>query len=485
MPNKHRRGSGWRSAWGPDEVVQRVRPFEFTGNLPNPHRGTTTFQRFQGDPLYPGTYSSDTDGPLEFPRLQGRTAPLNKQYIPRTTVAYCRWPWAVIEPKRGQFRWDIIDDSLRSARERGQTLQVLLEPYTCEEDRWRAMTRTKRYPPGKSVNLPAWYWDTGAPWIKGLYTEFEPDPNHLLWAKHFGGYIREAGRRYDGHPDLESVDIGYSGFWGESGFGSTKATAARLTDIFINSFKRTRLITMLGTDGSIHAHKHHPRIGWRVNALGDLSDKGGGVVPDRLCWNHMYDCYPRVIEECGVRDTWERAPVVLEVGWSVADWVAKGWDLDFIIAQADKYHPTYFMPKSIFFPDKALDKLIAFDNRIGYRFVMRQLLIVLESKPGAKINAEVFIDNVGCAPIYRPYKLALRFRQGRNAHTVVFKEDIRRWLPGVSWFKEPVTIPRGLKKGTAEVAVGIVDDTGTPKVRLAIKPQDPDGWHSVAKMNIQ
>ena len=57
----------WRDAFGKDEVVQRVRPKESFDYIPNPHRGTTTFQRFQGDALCPTIQWGDRDGPREFP----------------------------------------------------------------------------------------------------------------------------------------------------------------------------------------------------------------------------------------------------------------------------------------------------------------------------------------------------------------------------------------------------------------------------------
>ena len=38
----------------------RVRPKEFTGVVLNPHKGCTTFQRFNGDPLFDGKHWSES-----------------------------------------------------------------------------------------------------------------------------------------------------------------------------------------------------------------------------------------------------------------------------------------------------------------------------------------------------------------------------------------------------------------------------------------
>jgi len=43
-----------------------VRPRETREYLRNPHKGTTTFQRFNGDPLVPGLEWDDSKGPETF-----------------------------------------------------------------------------------------------------------------------------------------------------------------------------------------------------------------------------------------------------------------------------------------------------------------------------------------------------------------------------------------------------------------------------------
>src|SRR5437868_2007412 len=79
------------AGYGPDEVVQRVRPAEDTGYVANPHRGTATFQRFNGDALNPGLIWNDDQGPTEFPVFSGN---LRNERYPDTTLSYCRWTWA-------------------------------------------------------------------------------------------------------------------------------------------------------------------------------------------------------------------------------------------------------------------------------------------------------------------------------------------------------------------------------------------------------
>ena len=486
-PAERRKVKRWRDRFGSEEVVQRVRPKESFEYIHNPHRGTTTFQRFQGEDTYPAFITSDTHGPLTFPKAG--QVPDNLKYIPRTTLTYCRWPWSWLEPVKGKFNWALIDQTLKTARQCGQTAQLRFQPYTCRVDTEKNPPKAKRYPPQSTVNLPDWYWDTGAAWVAdGVYARNEPDSNDPLYIKHFGDFIRAFAARYDGHADLESIDMAYAGFWGESGGNSTAATAHKLTDIYLQSFKKTTLLSMLGTPGCAHAAKFsaktgHP-IGWRADCIGDLRKPEVKEVPADLCFNHTFDAYPKEIALCGVKDAWKTAPVTMETCGNVATWVMAGYDIDQIIQHGRNYHMSVFMPKNAFFPERALEKLIEFDKIIGYRFALRQMLLPLESKRGAEMQVEMFLDNVGIAPIYRPYSVALRFKQGKKSHVVPFKEDIRTWLPGHSYFRETIRFPKDLQPGEVQVGLGIVDASGAPRVWFALDDKADDGFHPLTSMDV-
>ena len=226
------------------KTIQRLRIDESFDYIPNPHRGTTTFQRFQGDTLYPGfrwrdcygpvddasKYPGTTKirsyGPYEFKPAPKRLKP-NKQYIPWTTVSYCRWPWRWMEPKKGTYNWRMIDGAIKSAKDRGQTLQIRFQPFTETVVPLTEKIASTRRPPDSAVDVPDWYWDTGAKWVK-RHNDYEPDHNDPLYLKHFGAFIRAFAKRYDGHPVIESIDVAYGGHWGEVGGNSTKKNGRKI-----------------------------------------------------------------------------------------------------------------------------------------------------------------------------------------------------------------------------------------------------------------
>jgi hypothetical protein len=139
------------------------------------------------------------------------------------------------------------------------------------------------------------------------------------------------------------------------------------------------------------------------------------------------------------------------------------------------------MPKSCYIPEEWGPRIEEFNRRMGYRFALRQLLLPIEVKAGRRFEAQVWMDNVGCAPIYRPYHFAYRFRQANREEVLHSRQDIRTWLPGHAWFKDRITAPAWLKPGSAKLDVGIVDPgTNTPRVKLAIEDRREDDWHPMA-----
>lgn len=152
------------------------------------------------------------------------------------------------------------EGALATAGAVGQNLQLRFQPYT---SRWD----TAKHPPESSVNVPDWYWDTGAAWITaGPYARNEPNSNDPLYLQHFGDFIRAFAARYDGHPLFESVGVPYADFWGESGGNASNATAASLVDVYLEQFRRTHLLGLLLSPGCAHAAKRHPRLGCRCRS---------------------------------------------------------------------------------------------------------------------------------------------------------------------------------------------------------------------------
>jgi len=438
------------------EVIRKVRPTPTDEYLANPHKGCCTFQHFSGDPLFPGMRWSE-EGPLEFPPAKDTTPP--KGFL-SSTVAYCRWFWRVLEPKKGQYDFSMIEKSLETCSQRGQTLAVRLMAFG-------------------SLNQPAvpdWYAERYPLQTqkRGRGQIRHPVHDSPEYFEHWGGLIREAGRRFDGHPLLDTVDLAYIGPWGEGDGECRQERCREFSELWREAFPRTH--RLVNIDGVQMAEGIATGTGWRCDFFGDMSTVGSPTVPKHLSWRHMFDSYPRQVSLMGATNAWQTAPVHFEC--CPMHWYTHGWDLDFILEQGLKYHGTYLNPLSTALPEPWMDRLASFCRRLGYRFVFRQASFDVSVANRGSSRFQCWIENVGVAPIYRRYDFALRLRQDDHEAVIPLKDvDVRTWLPGDFWLDTHVTVPEGFRPGWVELSAGLIDpETLVAKVNFAVKERFSDRW---------
>ncbi|MCJ7750238.1 MAG: DUF4832 domain-containing protein [Armatimonadetes bacterium] len=424
-----------------------VRPREIDDVLYNPGIGFTTMGNFDGDvPNHP-----------------------------KSTVSYWRWYWNVMEPKSGGYRWDIIDDAIEKAQARGQRVALGIMPVN-----------------GRGT-VPQWYRDLGA---KGWEypsegaTGWMPDHNDPLYIKHMGQLVREFGKRYDGNPNVDHVDIRSLGHFGEwhlfmaekgSGFvDATPETRRLLVDMYLESFKETPLSMLIGPIDDLR-YAVSKGSGWRADCLGDV--KPG--------WNHMRDRYQQNLEAAGATETWKQALVAFESCWVMQHWADEGWDIEFIFNEALRWHCSIFNNKSSPVPPRWWSATEAFLKRMGYRFVLRSIAHLSQVEAGGALRVESEWDNIGVAPPYRNYPLAWQLtpvgrRLGKTpvedaAHPI----DLTGWLPGKHDVSLDLAVPKELTPGRYRLSLALLDPfTREPAVQLAIEGRDAQGWYNPTEVEV-
>jgi len=462
-----------------------VRPQESDELLLNPGKGVATFQRFNGDPPAYDCVWID-DGPTEFAPSPASTQ--NKDY-PQCTLAYFRWSWKTIEPKKGERRWDVIDYVLEEGKRRGQDIQLRIMPV--DGVIWEPTQSSFSGCVGKKnrigAGVPDWYAkiartrETLAP---GHLEPFYDDDSYL---RHWGDLIRDLGARYDGHPDLDAVDVSILGAWGEGGGedGGQEYQEAtdKLIDVYIESFRKTPLVSLI--NGYQFKSGVRKGLGWRADCFGDTHMYTDGDPEKGPCWNHMYNYYPMCVATAAAQDAWKTRPVLMESCWVPMKWYENKFPIDWIIRQGLKYHMSVLMPKSAPVPAEWEDKFNDFIKRMGYRFVLRQVMSPKRTRPGGLLWYYIWIENVGVAPIYREYRLAFRLRQGEASEILLSPTDIRTWMPGDVWLDEKLPLPPSIKSGKVDIDIGIIDPkTSQPAVKFANRGNEPDGWHKVLSIDV-
>jgi hypothetical protein len=450
------------------------RPKEIDVVLNNPGMGFTTFQRFNGDTLTTlNNNKAWTEGhTIVYQAFKGTLA--NKQH-PQTSIAYWRVYWKYLEPEKGKYRWDLIDQGLATAQERGQTL----------------MLRVPSYGSGDN-DVPSWYremvgknnnWKYDNPVNKWLV-----DPEDARYVEDYGGFIQELAKRYDGHPALEAVDLAIVGAWGE-GAGAellTQKTREALVNSYTDYFKRTPLIVLLTDEKTNKYASSQAHVGWRVDCIGDL----GFWAKDQNGWTHMYDYYPESIIKFGVKDDWKKAPISLEICGTLFRWKdQEGYNqqqVKYIFDQTLKWHISSFNGKSSPVPTEWEPLVNDWLKKMGYRFVLRKFSWPESVKRDNRLPFETWWENKGVAPCYRHFPLAIKLKNDKDSITFLTDADIRDWLPGDNVYDNSVFIPKNFTPGDYNVQVALVDPlTGKPKIQLAIEGKDSEGWYSLGKIKIE
>ncbi len=464
----------------------KVYPDESDELLLNPGMGFMTFQRFNGDTLNTGM--GWTEGyPVVYQKFDGN---LTNEHYPQTTIAYFRVNWRFLETAPGVYNWEMIDKALKTAAARGQTLMLRISPYEGEKDK----------------DVPEWYRKiTGEEKILKS-KKWNVDPENPAYVRYFGGMIAALGQRYDGHPDLESVDVSFIGYWGE-GDGTwllSDKTRIALINAYLDNFKKTNLIfqplngdapdpavlvrgTRIaaswpdGTNNGTGPDMRH--LGWRIDCLGDMD-----FWPE---WHfaHMLDVYPEDIIKSGMSEAWKKAPVTMEICGTFLRWKDKQkYDektVRYIFDQALKWHISSFNAKSSPLPDEWKPLVDEWLKKMGYRFVLRRFTYPAEAGPQGQVFITTWWENKGVAPVYRDYVFAVRLKNEKRTEVIATSADIRTWLPGDIVHEEKLYLPDDMPPGDYQIEVAIVDPVSfRPRIKLAIEGVNDEGWYPMGKIRV-
>ena len=419
---------------GPSMVT--VTPKGIKDPLRNPGRGFATTHQYNSD--------------------------IGESLHPASTVVQFRWYWDKLEPEEGQIRFGLIDSVLARCRAEGQQLN------------FRVMCQNGR--PG----VPLWVREAGA--MGAPYTDdpnnWQPRYDDPVFLEKHANLIRALAEHYDGHPDLFSVDIGSVGRWGEwhtQGTGMDMPddeTANRIVDHYLDNWKKTPLIMLIGGDEALR-YAVAGGAGWRADCLGDM----GGFNDD---WNHMEDFYQQALDAADANDAWKTAPVIFETCWTVQYWYDKGWDIDFILSEALRWHVTELNNATEAIPEQWWQKVVEFEKKMGYRLALRRLVHPSAAPAGSMMLVEMEWENEGVAPSYRNYPLTFSLRNKTTGEQTLIDTgaDITSWLPGAIPLQLTLPLPGNLTPGEYELGLALMDaHHSRPEIELANDGRGDDGWY--------
>ncbi|MCK9413754.1 MAG: DUF4832 domain-containing protein [Prolixibacteraceae bacterium] len=432
---------------------------------------------------------------------QGRVAKQDKNlpsWIP-STICYCRWGWDKFEPKQGQIDTDFIGGYLKEAHDSGQKLALRVMPI---------------YPGRKTY--PDWLKEIGGrinyyPHADGVGDTPIIDFDDPIVLEAHTEFIEKLGILYDGNPDLDHVDIGSVGCWGEwnlSGFKDAKMPSIenlkKIIDAYIYAFRKTPLVIPIASNRPhLLQYATGHGAGWRADCFGDMN------------W-HMMKYYTQALAGDNALEAWKKGPVAWESCWEAKKWVSEGWSLRFIFNYGLALHGSVLNNKSATLPEgeEAKAEIIRFLKRLGYRFVLKEIRVPEAVKVGNQLELNMKWQNTGSAPCYRPYRLAYRLtdisEKELQGTVVVSSVNVKNWMPGdmvlnpeeylknpvdlplgeINEVKESINLPGDIKPGKYKLAIAIIGEksdnvnAGKPLVRLGIKGRSDDGWYPLCEITI-
>ena len=419
---------------------------------------------------------------------------------------YIRLAWAYLEPKEGQFNWNIIDSIIDKWTKKGLKISFRI---SCKE------TSTDRIE--QQYATPKWVMEAGA---KGDYYRrgkkvgpdgpWEPLFNDPVFLKKHENFMRAFAGRYDGKPWLRYVDVGSIGDWGE---GHT-SSGSRIeydynqrkvhVDLYCKYFRKTQIVI---SDDFVYCigdlqdrQKMHRYILKQGISYRDDSPLVNGYV------RGYADTYTVRSPEF-FKDAYLKTPTVFELqhysavksdgNWKVKEGsslskYAKGKDgPDFFKGALDLLHATYIGyhgdANEWLTDNPELTKELL--NRCGYWFFLHQVDIPDFLRAGNTNTIQMVWENRGVAPAYHPYVLKIRLA-GPDTSDFDFKAGCQKWLsdpPGTIYHESyTLRIPPELQPGVYTLKIKLYSKEEEQDVFLALDPELLDGqnFYKIASTKI-
>lgn len=391
-------------------------------------------------------------------------------------IAYIKYYWRNLETSPGVFNWNTFDQRLLQARNAGQKIAFRIVVVD------------------NLVSAPDWLRNLGVAGTWFQYLGDGPDspvvwtPNYddVVFAQRHAQFLQVLGQRYNNHPDIDSIDIGSVGLWGEWHFGETRpvpplpsqAAGHAIIDQYFRAFPSIPKIAQLEQLEPL-SYAIQRGAGFRGDCLGNVQWQNR-VSPPGM--------YEQRIQAAAAQDTWRTAPVHFETCWTIAYWVTQGWSVDTIFNWALSKHVTAINNKNAAVPESALPKVRNLLKRIGYRFVLRELRHTSRVAPGQRFSLEMDWENVGVAPPYTDQRLAVRMTNavGTVVSLQITSNSAKNWAPGVFSLDQSVETPANLPPGNYSLSVGLVNPaTGIPTIQLASEGRDSSGWYQISSIQVE
>lgn len=396
--------------------------------------------------------------------------------FPGLSTAYLRLPWAYIEPEEGRFNWAILDTPAQRWIAKGKRIALRL---TCSEN-WMTYATPEWV---KKAGAKGTFYQLGKGRVErsGSWDPFFDDPIFLAKLDKF---LAAAARRYDGNANVEFIDVGTFGLWGE---GHTHMSSRQDSiesqkthiDLHLKHFKRTLLCISDDFAG-------HDKPGRRFDITDYALSKGVTIRDDSI----LVQPPPRSWYHAEMAQAfWPKLPVILEHEHFGSSKARGAWDGALLIKAVEDYHASFmsihWWPRILLNENRQIiDKI---NLRLGYRLQPVEVTWPKIVEIGTPFMVQWTWANKGVAPCYPGGFPALTLKDAEGGIVSVLSDDtlnMRDLKVGPATdtptTRHPSAFTIGLvapatKPGAYDVFVSVGKRDGTPQ--LALPLEGDDGQH--------
>ena len=385
-----------------------------------------------------------------------------KDYI---GIGYTRWAWSALEPKEGEYHWEIIDQFLAQFAHFGKKTGIAVMSVSTGLGQY--VTPKWVFDAGaKSMTAP----DSTSPTGTQLIPESWEDPVFLTKMQAF---IAAFGKRYDGNTNLAFVDIRDYGNWGEGHIGMlghnpklmlTPAESLQNNYLrpYFEALPQTQLIVVWGS--TLYDRPYD----WAVA-------RGAGMRRDGILSEWSKDG-----SEC--LRAYGHAPAVFEYCDGYDETKKKGyWSTNSLWHYVDCGKPTYLQWSPEIFKENP-EFCRRLGNRVGYHFVLQEAELPETIQAGVSFPIRLKWLNDGVAPLYEPCQVALALLDSSDqvvARVWLEQSQPKDWRPDESQTEIMQVKFSSVPAGSNKLAIGLFRNKleAKPGYKLGIQGRTADGWY--------
>lgn len=424
--------------------------------------------------------------------------------FPGVSTVYLRLPWSYIEPVEGKYNWAILDTPAQRWIAKGKRIALRL---TCSENWMKYAT-------------PEWVKKAGA---KGTFYQYgkgrvekgdswDPFFDDPVFIEKLDTFLAAAAQRYDNNPNVEFIDVGTYGLWGE---GHTHASSKQdkieiqklHIDLHLKHFKKTLLCVSDDYAGHDKPGKRFPITDYALSKGVTIRDDSIMIHPPPNHWYHaeMAQAF------------WPKLPVIIETGHYGGCVKRGGWDPELFLKCIEDYHVSFMSIH--WWPDVFLEEnrevIDKINLRMGYRLMPVEIIwpktvqlalpsdsytlyrdLTEQGDLSKTFKLQWAWANKGVAPCYPGGFPAMTLKDDKGGIVSVLVDEslnmrnLKTGLPG----KAPVTRHKsefivGLfapatKPGTYDVFISVGSRDGTPTIALPLKDGDSQRRYRIGRVNL-